>query len=219
MPLLLQIFSDSQEHTQRIAAALAPRLRSGDVVAIEGELGAGKTIFVSGLVQGLGIHPGRVSSPTFVIRHEYSSDMSSLNLIHIDAYRLGGQDDLETIGWAELLHEPDVIVAIEWPSRIETALPANRINVTIEHTGLHSRAISISAPVELEDRLQDVASIAKRFQRAGQSECRKCGAPVDQESPTFPFCSERCRLADLGRWFNEGYRVSREMKADEDLLE
>ena len=214
-PIVLH--SENESQTQQIAAQLARGLQPGDLVALEGELGAGKTVFVRGLAVGLGIKPTGVSSPTFVIRQEYGgAGPDAPALVHIDAYRLSGPDELETIGWNELLHDRAVIIAVEWPSRIAKSLPASRIEVAIEHAGRQSRTITISAPATLEDRLRSLGSEVKSSPKR-TAKCRTCGTMVDASSQTFPFCSERCKLADLGKWFSEGYRVSRPAEADDEL--
>ena len=212
----IQITSQSQAQTIAVAKALARNLRSQDVVALEGELGAGKTIFVRGLASGLNINPNQVSSPTFVLRQEYeSTDPLNPTLVHIDAYRLSGPEELESIGWQELLKDDDVVIAVEWPSRIATALPAQRIDVRIQHNNSTTRSIVLSVPEGLADRLQHLDSSSARS--AQMIKCRTCERTFSAESDTFPFCSERCRLADLGKWFSESYRVSREAQADEEL--
>jgi tRNA threonylcarbamoyladenosine biosynthesis protein TsaE len=209
-----QIVSKSPAQTQAIAAELATRLRGGEVIAIEGELGAGKTVFVRGIAQGLGIDPKVVSSPTFVISQEYSDPADKgLTLIHIDAYRLRGDQDLQAIGWEEVLSNPKIVVAVEWPSRIATALPATRIEVRIKHRDPHSRLITMGAST-----LKTESSAVLKSGRK-QRRCRKCGTPIAENVPTFPFCSDRCRYADLGSWFSGGYRVSRPAEADDELNE
>jgi tRNA threonylcarbamoyladenosine biosynthesis protein TsaE len=108
---------------------------------LHGDLGAGKTQFVRGLLQGLNGNPRSVSSPTFVLLNVY--DTGRLRMYHLDAYRVMGADDFEAIGFGELLEQRDAIVVVEWPSRVEALLPGNRINVTIRSTGEMSRRIEI----------------------------------------------------------------------------
>src|SRR5256885_8265393 len=107
--------SASVAETESVAADLARGFRGGEVVALHGELGAGKTQFVRGLVRGLGGDPHAVSSPTFVLLNVY--DAGRLAVYHLDAYRVAGADDFEGIGFAELLEQGGV-VAIEWPERV-----------------------------------------------------------------------------------------------------
>ena len=134
--------SDSPKATEAIAADLAQLLRPGQCIALDGEVGAGKTQFVRGLLIGLGGRPRTVSSPTFVLLNVY--DTGRLKLFHLDAYRIG-PDDLEAIGFSELLDQAGV-VAIEWASRVAALLPPDRIHVTLESTGPAARKIQIVHP-------------------------------------------------------------------------
>lgn len=134
--------SRDESETEAIAATLAESLAPGTVLALEGDLGAGKTRFVRGLARGLGHDPHAVSSPTFVIEHRHASP-GAIPLVHIDAYRLGGPEDLEALGWDELLASGQAIVAVEWPSRIAAALPARRVTVRLCDAGDGRRTIDI----------------------------------------------------------------------------
>ncbi len=145
----------SESQTIEIAERLGRRLCSSDVVCLNGPLGAGKTCFVRGLAAGMGLEPSAVSSPSFLICHEYNGS-APLRLAHLDAYRLAGPSELETIGWDELCANGQTVLAIEWASRIEPALPPSRIDVTIDHTGPNSRHIVIDAPEVLASRLEDL---------------------------------------------------------------
>ncbi len=143
----------SEAETVALARTLAGRLTGGEMICLEGELGSGKTCFVRGLAAGLGLDPSAVCSPTFVIWREYD-DHAPLKLVHVDAFRLSGPQELESIGFDELLAAPDVVVAVEWPSRIKSALPARRIDVLLEHTGETSRRVTLTAPRELAGVLE-----------------------------------------------------------------
>jgi tRNA threonylcarbamoyladenosine biosynthesis protein TsaE len=135
--------SYSVDHTETIAADFGTSLVGGDVIALYGDLGAGKTHFVRGLVRGLGGDVRTVSSPTFVLLNVY--DTGRLVVHHLDAYRVQGPEDFESIGFAELLEQGGVI-AIEWPERVDSLLPMRRINVRITTTGEESRLIQIDRP-------------------------------------------------------------------------
>jgi tRNA threonylcarbamoyladenosine biosynthesis protein TsaE len=128
----------SEEETQAVARELSATLRAGDVLLISGDLGAGKTTFVRGLAEGLGINPREVSSPTFTIVHEYRG--KGLTLYHADLYRLerAATDDLglEEIG------VKDGVLAIEWPDRLSHELPGARL-VRLEVVNDASRRIII----------------------------------------------------------------------------
>jgi tRNA threonylcarbamoyladenosine biosynthesis protein TsaE len=132
--------SHSVAETELIAVELAGTLVAGDCIALEGPLGAGKTQFVRGLAVGLGANPRGVSSPTFVLLNIYRG--GRLTLFHLDAYRTGGADDLESIGFAELLEQSGV-VAVEWAERIAEILPGRRIRVGIEVLGESERRVTI----------------------------------------------------------------------------
>lgn len=150
----LELRSGELADTLAIGRAVAKLCRDGDVLALAGELGAGKTQLVRGLADGLGIDASRVASPTFVFLHEYepepepppTDDASRpLTLVHLDAYRLTSDGDLATIGFD--LDDPDfragTVVTVEWPERLggsidpgltlklQHAPPSRRITVTV----------------------------------------------------------------------------------------
>jgi tRNA threonylcarbamoyladenosine biosynthesis protein TsaE len=135
--------SASVEQTEAIAAALADTLRGGECIALHGDLGAGKTQFVRGLVAGLGGNGRSVSSPTFVLLNIYES--GRLTVFHLDAYRVSGADDFESIGFAELLEQRGVVV-VEWADRVTSLLPSDVIHVTIRPVDESRRQITIVDP-------------------------------------------------------------------------
>lgn len=135
--------SASVEQTETIAAELATALRGGECFALHGDLGAGKTQFVRGLVRGLGGNTRAVSSPTFVLLNIY--DSGRLKLFHLDAYRVAGADDFESIGFTELLEQRGVVV-VEWAQRVGSLLPSDAIHITITTTNETCRAIEIVPP-------------------------------------------------------------------------
>ena len=137
------VTSASVEQTESIAAALASTLRGGECVALHGDLGAGKTQFVRGLVRGLSGNPRAVSSPTFVLLNIY--DVGRLKVFHLDAYRVSGADDFESIGFGELLEQRGVVV-VEWADRVTSLLPGGVIDVTITTIDQTHRAIEIVDP-------------------------------------------------------------------------
>ena len=123
-----------------VAAELAARCRGGEVIALTGLLGAGKTQFVRGLAKGLGIAERRVASPTFTLLNIYTG--GRLTVYHLDAYRVSGAEDLEAIGFDELLEQGGV-VAVEWADRVASLLPAKRIDVSLEAEGENGRLIRL----------------------------------------------------------------------------
>jgi tRNA threonylcarbamoyladenosine biosynthesis protein TsaE len=133
--------SNSVAETEAAAGELAQSLRGGECLALHGDLGAGKTQFVRGLVRSLGGSPRAVSSPTFVLLNVYEG--GRLTVYHLDAYRVGGADDFEAIGFPELLEQPDAIVVVEWADRVTSLLPSKTIDIHIEPVAEGSRRIEI----------------------------------------------------------------------------
>ena len=120
--------SHSERETEDIGAALARTLQPGDVIALRGGLGMGKTAFVRGLARGLG-YPGRVTSPTFALVNEYEG--GRLPLFHFDLYRLDGAGELYDLGWDEY-QERGGVCAVEWSERADELFPPDTITVTLE---------------------------------------------------------------------------------------
>ena len=133
----------SVEETWRVAAELAATLMPGTVIALHGDLGAGKTTFMQGLGHALGVKRP-ITSPTFTLSVEYATPR--MKLVHMDLYRLTGPDDLLTIGFAEYL-ESGAIVAAEWPERAGELIPDTAIHVTFALTDEEeTRHITIERP-------------------------------------------------------------------------
>lgn len=128
--------TSSVDATIELGRELAERFGRGDLVALTGELGAGKTVLVRGLAAGWGVPDERiVSSPTFVLIHEYEGDTP---IYHIDLYRMGSPSgELAGLGLGEML--ADGVVAIEWADRVREALPRPYWQITIEHVGPRRR--------------------------------------------------------------------------------
>lgn len=133
--------SNSEADTRAIAARLVADLQPGAVLLLSGDLGAGKTAFVRGLAEGLGIDPGDVTSPTFMLIHEYRR--GRLPLVHVDLYRLD-RADLDELGMDSELAESGVL-AIEWAERL-TRLPHGALVVELMVTGEDLRTITIAPP-------------------------------------------------------------------------
>ena len=133
--------SHSSLHTERLGERLGRAARAGDVFALWGELGAGKTVLARGVAAGLGIDAEEVTSPTFIILHEHAS--GRMPLFHLDLYRLA-QPDLGTTGWEEVLDGGGVTV-IEWPERAGDLLPADRLDVRLEHIAESKRRVVLEA--------------------------------------------------------------------------
>ncbi len=131
----------SADETERVGERLGRRLVPGDVVALSGELGAGKTCFIRGLACGLGVTQ-TVSSPTFVIVNQYTGRMP---VFHIDAYRTESLTELLDIGFDEYV-SGDSVTVIEWADKLEPLLPPGAIRVRISGLGDEPRTICIVAP-------------------------------------------------------------------------
>jgi tRNA threonylcarbamoyladenosine biosynthesis protein TsaE len=131
--------TSSPEETEAVAADLASRLRTGDVVTVSGELGAGKTTFVRGAARALGVAQP-VTSPTYTIGHRYRG---SVDVSHLDLFRFTSLSHAE---WGDL--EPyfdDAIVFVEWPEAAAGALPPTRARVALRHSGEDRRLIEIQS--------------------------------------------------------------------------
>lgn len=129
----------SVEETWELAKTFAKELESGDIVCLEGDLGAGKTTFTQGLAAALGVS-GRVTSPTFCIVQEHRSD--SILLVHMDLYRLRGEEDVESIGWEDYLARGAILV-IEWPERAGGLIPESAHHIVFNHMGEEKRKVAI----------------------------------------------------------------------------
>ena len=137
---LVVVASASPAETRRLAARLAAVARPGDLLALHGDLGAGKTEFAKGFAEGLGV-TATVNSPSFVLMAEYAG---RLPLFHLDLYRLVSADDALAGG---LLDERQAggVTLVEWPERFGRALPADRLDVRIDGVGEAVRTIGLEA--------------------------------------------------------------------------
>lgn len=130
--------SRSEAETERIAGDLARTLKPGTFIALEGELGAGKTVFARGLARGLGIE-GRITSPTFVLLRSYEG---RLPLYHYDVYRIADIGELEDIGFYDYACG-DGVCLVEWADKVASELPGERIEVRIEGEADGQRKIEV----------------------------------------------------------------------------
>lgn len=136
----MEFVTRSPEETRALGRRLAGALRGGEVIAFTGDLGAGKTAFVSGLAAALGVDE-RVTSPTFTIVNEYEG--GRLPLFHFDMYRLGSADELFHIGWEDYLARGGVC-AVEWSENVEEAIEQDAIRISITRgEDENSRVITI----------------------------------------------------------------------------
>lgn len=130
--------SHSEAETEAIGEQFAKNLEKGAVIAMYGDLGAGKTAFVRGMARGMGL-TCRVSSPTFTIVNEYEGERE---LIHFDMYRLESSDELFEIGWEDYLAR-GAVCAVEWSEKVEDAFFGDEIVLRIDKLSDNERRISI----------------------------------------------------------------------------
>ncbi len=130
----------SSSQTQALGKGLAKSLYEGTVLAFFGNLGSGKTTFIQGLAQGLGIKR-RIISPTFIILRQYK--LKNGNFYHVDLYRTESYKDAEGVGLDQIIHERRNIVAIEWAEKIRDFLPKKRTEIHINAIGEDKREIKI----------------------------------------------------------------------------
>lgn len=121
---VLHVSTQAPEETRDLGAGIATLLRAGDVVALTGELGAGKTCFVQGAAAALGVR-GRVTSPTFLLRRDYEGDFP---VLHLDVYRLDNLQDVLELGWEEAL-DGTRVTFIEWGDAMSPLLPSSHLEI------------------------------------------------------------------------------------------
>ena len=122
----MEIFCNSDRETKNFASKIAKKIKVGSVIALNGDLGSGKTTFSQGFAKGLGVEQ-HVGSPTFKLVSEYSG--STMKLYHVDCYRLNSSEEFLNLGGENLLLPHDGITLIEWASLIEELLPLDSIEI------------------------------------------------------------------------------------------
>ena len=150
-----ELVSTSHQHTTRLGQVIGRVLRGGETIALYGPLGAGKTALVRGIAQGLGASPTAVTSPTFVVIHEYQG---RLPLAHVDLYRILSPRELESTGLIEYF-SGQTVTAIEWADKGLAALPQDRIEIALNHRAARSRTIQLSVTGPKSD---EVLALARR---------------------------------------------------------
>ncbi len=137
---ILKVISNSPDETEKIGEKLASRLKIGDLIALYGDLGSGKTYFVKGLARGLEVKQ-TVKSPSYSIINEYSGKYP---VFHIDFYRLENNADIESTGWLEYFDYNGIII-IEWANKVKKLLPKRRFDVYFDVLGDETRQLEIIA--------------------------------------------------------------------------
>jgi tRNA threonylcarbamoyladenosine biosynthesis protein TsaE len=140
---------EGQEATERFGAALADMLRAGDVIALFGDLGVGKTTLSRGLLRGLGF-TGDVTSPTFPIVQPYETAEMRLSLWHVDLYRIEDPDEVEQLALDEA--RSYAALAIEWPERLGGTLWPDALRLHLSVAGEGVRALTAEVPPAWEER-------------------------------------------------------------------
>ena len=140
----MEYITANERETEALGAAFGAKIADGSVVAMYGDLGAGKTAFVRGMAKGMGID-ARVNSPTFTIVNEY---IGQRELFHFDMYRLGSSDELFDIGWEDYLAREGVCV-VEWSENVDDALDADCIRVDIRRGESDDQRLIHIAGIEL----------------------------------------------------------------------
>jgi tRNA threonylcarbamoyladenosine biosynthesis protein TsaE len=138
-------------------------LRGGETIALFGPLGAGKTALVRGIAQGLGASSMAVTSPTFVVIHEYNQ--GRLPLVHVDLYRIRTLSEIESTGLIEYFSS-QAVTAIEWADHGLGALPRDRIEITLNHRAVRSRTIQLRATGQRSDEV--LAHLRMQYGKAGR---------------------------------------------------
>ncbi len=140
----IECITASPAETIKFAKETVKHLKPGTVIALQGNLGAGKTTFIKGVALGLGLKSqDEVKSPTFAIMHTYPTKPI---LYHFDLYRLETEKEITNIGFEEFLSNPQAITCVEWPERGKDLLPKSMVRVFLEVVGEKERKISIQFP-------------------------------------------------------------------------
>ena len=147
--------TNTVEETQSLAEKIGKCLKPGDVLALHGDLGSGKTTFVQGLVKAAGIAPAAVKGPTFVLMREYAG---ATPVVHIDAYRLTGAPAAVWLDIEQFIR-PEKITVIEWAERLSELLPDERMDIGFAHLSTNRRRITLLAQNEaVKQRFQHLAA-------------------------------------------------------------
>lgn len=152
----MTIRTTSAEETTALGERLGKLLAPGDVIALYGDLGAGKTTLTRGIAVGMGLHAD-IHSPTFTLIHEH---LGAIPLYHIDLYRLSDEHEIESLGLEEYIYG-DGVTVIEWGEKIRSILPVERLDITLRTTGDAERELTLETQSE---RLRDAVRQLSRTQ-------------------------------------------------------
>jgi tRNA threonylcarbamoyladenosine biosynthesis protein TsaE len=151
----LDIITTSPEQTRQYGARLGSMLKAGDVICLSGDMGAGKTMFASGIGLGWGAQ-APLTSPTYNLVNEYRRAKDKTRLCHMDAYRMRGVEELDSVGFDDMIGAHRILV-IEWPERIEDALPQDHLWIQLRVVDPGRRNLIMEAHGERYE------SLVKRF--------------------------------------------------------
>ncbi|MFA5926983.1 MAG: tRNA (adenosine(37)-N6)-threonylcarbamoyltransferase complex ATPase subunit type 1 TsaE [Patescibacteria group bacterium] len=140
----MEYISHNEKETYALADKIAKASHAGDIFALSGDLGSGKTTFVKAFAKSMNVGQP-ITSPTFVLIKTYKIAEERIEanvLVHVDAYRLQGESDVEAIGLHEFMQRKDTIVLIEWPERVEGSLPDKTKHISFEYIDENTRKIT-----------------------------------------------------------------------------
>jgi tRNA threonylcarbamoyladenosine biosynthesis protein TsaE len=146
---MLTLTLENEQATERLGTALADVLPPATVIGLIGTLGAGKTRLVQAVARALGVPPGSVTSPTFVLVNEYRE--GRMPVFHIDTYRLKDDDEFLNLGPEEYFESPG-LTFVEWADRVEHLLPEDRLEIELEVTGDNSRRVTLIGTTDAMER-------------------------------------------------------------------
>jgi len=180
-----RIETDSEAATAALAADLASLLRGGDVVALSGELGVGKTAFARALIRAIARNPAiEAPSPSFTLMQVYEGDFGKI--VHADFYRIEAVHELAELGWEDVVQ--DAIVIVEWPERSKEIMDADHLDVALSYAsefGPDARIVTISGHGAFAKRLEAFKSLREFLRQAGWDDARRAFLQGDASSRSY----------------------------------
>lgn len=156
----IEIISHTPDETAQLGEQLGRLLRGGEVICLNGQLGAGKTVFAQGLGRGWGAADD-LTSPTFTLIHELHRAADRLKLYHIDLYRLEKESEAWLLGLIDLMNERSSVL-IEWPERARSILPPDRLWIALEYIDESQRRLTFTATDSVHQQLLSSLSLPGR---------------------------------------------------------